>query len=106
MYILVQKNVDTIRRSPSELARAVTLLNVIQETASSSVSQSTGGVGGNSRGVPQYHYGDFKTVTIAERSKTCTVFARSEPGIVGSNLTQDMDVQCLCLCTDRGLATS
>jgi hypothetical protein len=38
---------------------------------------------------------------VAERSKTCTVFARSEAGIVGSNPTQDMDV--LCLCTGRGL---
>jgi hypothetical protein len=31
-------------------------------------------------------------VTVAERSKACTVFARSEPGIVGSNSTQGMDV--------------
>jgi hypothetical protein len=42
-------------------------------------------------------------VTVAERSKACTVFARSEVGIVGSNPTQDMDVLCvyvfiLCLC--------
>jgi hypothetical protein len=33
-----------------------------------------------------------KPVTLAERSKTCTAFARSEDGIVGSNLTQGMDV--------------
>jgi hypothetical protein len=33
-------------------------------------------------------------VTVAERSKACTVFARSEAGIVGSNLTQGMDVWC------------
>jgi hypothetical protein len=43
----------------------------------------------------------------------CTVFVRSEDGIVGSNPTQVMDVWCLfvcvlflCLCTGRGLATS
>jgi hypothetical protein len=31
-------------------------------------------------------------VTVAERSKACTVFARSEAGIMGSNPTQGMDV--------------
>jgi hypothetical protein len=31
-------------------------------------------------------------VTVAERSKACTVFSRSEAGILGSNPTQDMDV--------------
>jgi hypothetical protein len=31
-------------------------------------------------------------VTVAERSKGCTVFARSEAGTVGSNATQGMDV--------------
>jgi hypothetical protein len=31
-------------------------------------------------------------VTVAERSKACTVFARSKAGIVGSNPTQGMDV--------------
>jgi hypothetical protein len=31
-------------------------------------------------------------VTVVERSKVCTVFARSEAGIVGSNPTQGMDV--------------
>jgi hypothetical protein len=31
-------------------------------------------------------------VTVAERSKACTVFARSEAAIVGSNSTQGMDV--------------
>jgi hypothetical protein len=31
-------------------------------------------------------------VTVAERSKACTVFARSEAGIVASNPTQGMDV--------------
>jgi hypothetical protein len=52
-------------------------------------------------------------VTVAERSKAYTVFARSEAGIVGSNLTQawmfDVCVcMCavLCFCTGRGLATS
>jgi hypothetical protein len=42
-------------------------------------------------------------VTIAERSKLCTVFARSEAGIGGSNPTYGMDVWfvyvfILCLC--------
>jgi hypothetical protein len=45
----------------------------------------------------------FKPVTVAERSKACTVFARSEAGIVCSYLTQGMDVWyvyvfILCLC--------
>jgi hypothetical protein len=31
-------------------------------------------------------------VTVAERSMACTVFARSEAGIVRSNPTQGMDV--------------
>jgi hypothetical protein len=31
-------------------------------------------------------------ITMAERSKTLTVFARSNAGIVGSNPTQGMDV--------------
>jgi hypothetical protein len=52
--------------------------------------------------------------TVAERSGACTVFARSESGIVGSNPTQCMDVSCVCeffcvcvvLCLDRGLTTS
>jgi hypothetical protein len=34
----------------------------------------------------------IEPVTVAERSKACTVFARSETGIVGSNSTQGMDV--------------
>jgi hypothetical protein len=38
------------------------------------------------------HYKHLAPVTVAERSKACTVFARSETGIVGSNPTQDMDV--------------
>jgi hypothetical protein len=43
----------------------------------------------------------FKPVTVAERSKAYTVFARSEAGIVGSNSTQGMDVWYLvfvCVC--------
>jgi hypothetical protein len=41
--------------------------------------------------------------TVVEQSKACTVFARSEAGIVGSNPTQSMDIWCvfafiLCLC--------
>jgi hypothetical protein len=35
-------------------------------------------------------------VTVTERSKACTVFARSEAGIVGSNPTQGIDVWCVC----------
>jgi hypothetical protein len=31
-------------------------------------------------------------VTVAERPKSCTVFARSKVGIVGSNSTKGMDV--------------
>jgi hypothetical protein len=31
-------------------------------------------------------------VTVAERFKACTVFARSEAGIVDSNPNQGMDV--------------
>jgi hypothetical protein len=53
-------------------------------------------------------------VTVAERSEACTVFARSEAGIVGSNPNQGMDIWCVCaffcvcvvLCLGRGLATS
>jgi hypothetical protein len=42
-------------------------------------------------------------VTVAERSKACTLFARSEAGIMGSNLTQGIYVWyvyvfILCLC--------
>jgi hypothetical protein len=53
-------------------------------------------------------------VTVAERSRACNVFARSEAEIVVSNPTQGMDVWCVCaffcvcvvLCLGRGLATS
>jgi hypothetical protein len=34
----------------------------------------------------------YLPVTVAERSTACTVFARSEAAIVGSNPTQDVDV--------------
>jgi hypothetical protein len=37
-------------------------------------------------------YNHLLPVTVAERSKACTVFAPSEAGIMGSNPTQDMDV--------------
>jgi hypothetical protein len=33
-----------------------------------------------------------RPVTVVARSKVCTVFARSDAGIVGSNPTQGMDV--------------
>jgi hypothetical protein len=48
-------------------------------------------------------------ITVAERSKACTVFARSEAGIVGSNPTQGMDVWYMyvfILCLGRSIATS
>jgi hypothetical protein len=34
-------------------------------------------------------------VTVADRSKACTVFDRSEAVIIGSNPTQGMDVWCV-----------
>jgi hypothetical protein len=40
----------------------------------------------------------FMPVTTAERSKACTVFARSQAGIVGSNRTQGIEDWCLCVC--------
>jgi hypothetical protein len=55
----------------------------------------------------------FRPVIVAERSKACTIFARSEAGIVGSTPTEVMDVWyvsvfilcvCVVLCLDRGLA--
>jgi hypothetical protein len=53
-------------------------------------------------------------VTVAERSKSWTFFARSEAGIMDSNPTQGMDFWCVCaffciyvvLCLGKGLATS
>jgi hypothetical protein len=53
----------------------------------------------------------FKPVTVVERSKACTVFARSEAVIVGSKPTHGTDVWyvclfCVCVVLGRGLATS
>jgi hypothetical protein len=36
-------------------------------------------------------------VSVAEQSKTCTVFAQTEAGIVGSNPTQSMDAWFVCV---------
>jgi hypothetical protein len=36
-------------------------------------------------------------VTVDERSKECTLFARTEAGIVSSNPTQGVDVWCVCV---------
>jgi hypothetical protein len=50
-------------------------------------------------------------ITVSARSKAWTVFTRSNAGIVGSNLTQGMDVyvRLFCvyvvLCVGSGLAT-
>jgi hypothetical protein len=50
-------------------------------------------VGGNMKDRSLLIRHDNKTrVTVAARSKACTVFARSKAGILGSNPTQDMDV--------------
>jgi hypothetical protein len=38
----------------------------------------------------------LEPVTVAERSGACTVFARSEAGIVGSIPTQDLVFVCVC----------
>jgi hypothetical protein len=58
---------------------------------------------------PNFLSSSMLIITVAASSKACTVFARSEAGIVGSNPTQGMDIWCvcvfLCLCTGRGLAT-
>jgi hypothetical protein len=53
----------------------------------------------------------LKPVTVAARYKGRTVFARSNTGTVGSNLTRGMDdyvrLFCVCvvLCVGSGLAT-
>jgi hypothetical protein len=55
----------------------------------------------------------FQPVTVAERSKACSVFARSEAVTVVSNPTQGMDVWdmyaffcvCVILCLGSGLET-
>jgi hypothetical protein len=57
---------------------------------------------------------EFWPVTVAERSKAWTVFARLDAVIVGSNPTKGMGVWCVyvsfgvyaVLCLGRGLATS
>jgi hypothetical protein len=38
------------------------------------------------------HRDVFVPVTVAERAKACSVFVRSEAGIVGSNPTQGIDI--------------
>jgi hypothetical protein len=46
----------------------------------------------------RYLCGTYETtrpVTVAARSKVCTLFARFDAGIVGSNPTQGMDVWCV-----------
>jgi hypothetical protein len=51
----------------------------------------------------------WRPITVAARSKAWTVFARSNAGIMGSNLTQSMDVcirlfsLCVVLCVGSGL---
>jgi hypothetical protein len=48
-------------------------------------------------------------ITVAARYKACTVFARSNTGIMGSNPTHGIDVcvrlVCVVLCIGRGRAT-
>jgi hypothetical protein len=39
----------------------------------------------------------MKSATVAELSKACTVYARSEAGIVGSIPTKGMDIWCICV---------
>jgi hypothetical protein len=51
----------------------------------------------------------WRPVTVPERSKACTVFSRSQTGIVGSNPTQCMEFWCVyafSLCLGNGLLTS
>jgi hypothetical protein len=56
------------------------------------------------------HLKNGKPITVAARSKACTVFARSNTGIVGSNPTRGTNVcvllYCVCvvLCVGSGLA--
>jgi hypothetical protein len=47
--------------------------------------------------VPKEKKSSLEPVTVAERCKACTVFARSQVGIMGSNPTQVMDHWCLCM---------
>jgi hypothetical protein len=52
-----------------------------------------------------------RPITVAAQSKAWTVFARSNAGIVGSNLTQGLDIYvrlpcvCVVLCVGSGLAS-
>jgi hypothetical protein len=69
-------------------------------------------LGKSSRGLFKCTIGySSSPITVASRSKTWTVFARSNTGFVGSNPTQGMDVcvrlvcVCVVLCVDSGLAT-
>jgi hypothetical protein len=56
----------------------------------------------------------ISSVTVADKSKAYTVFARSEAEIVDFNLTQGMDIaMCMCLfcvfvflCLGRSLTSS
>jgi hypothetical protein len=56
-------------------------------------------------------YFSLTPITVAARYKTCTVFARLNTGIVGSNPTRGMDVcvllfyVCVVLCVGSSLAT-
>jgi hypothetical protein len=60
-----------------------------------------------------YHLWFSQPVTVAERSKACTVFARSEAGIVGSNpkkalifgMCMRLFCVCVALCVSIGLTT-
>jgi hypothetical protein len=66
--------------------------------------------------VPWAYFNPFnlsEPVTVAERSKACTDFARTEAGILVSNPTQHGCLACVCvysvfvvLCLGRGLVTS
>jgi hypothetical protein len=40
----------------------------------------------------------LKPVTVAERSKACTVFARLEAGTLGSNPSEHGCLVCVCVC--------
>jgi hypothetical protein len=52
-----------------------------------------------------------RSIKVAARSKTLTVFVHSKPGIVGSNPTPGMDVYVrlfrvyVVLCVENGLVT-
>jgi hypothetical protein len=45
-----------------------------------------------------YVWMDGLLITVAARSETCTVFARSNSGIMGSNPTQGVDVYVRLFC--------